>query len=167
MSSPARRRRHRISPMAGLTPLLDVIFLLLFALMITSETKSDNKSELVPIELPEVQPSGDPKTSQKDPVRIVLDSESRVRLEPNQTTLNSLDEVDTALGTALGDALPEEVDVQIHADRNARHGVAIELLQHLRVRGFIRVQLVALGQPDPSGVFLQVKSETQREGGGR
>ena len=74
-------------------------------------------------------------------------------LESATEALDSLDEVDAALASVLGDAVPEEVEIRIHADRDARHGVAIELLQHLRVRGFVQVQLVALGQPNPSGSF--------------
>ena len=139
--------------MAGLTPLLDVIFLLLFALLISSETKTESDTELVPIQLPEVQPSEGSSETESQRLALTLDAESRVYVESATEALDSLDEVDAALASVLGDAVPEEVEIRIHADRDARHGVAIELLQHLRVRGFVQVQLVALGQPNPSGSF--------------
>lgn len=148
-----KRRPGRSAALAGLTPLLDTIFLLLFALLVTSETRTDSDTELVHVRLPEVEPAGTEAPGTAERVRIVIDAASTVRLADGGPVLASRADLDAALAAALGDALPEEVEVELHADADARHGVAIELLQHLRVRGFVRVQLVALGTETPDGRF--------------
>ena len=62
-------------------------------------------------------------------------------------------ELDRALQALLGSSLPDEVVIDLSADREARHGVAVELLQHLRLRGFVNVELVAVGQADLGTAF--------------
>ena len=149
------RSRARRGPavLAGLTPLLDTIFLLLFALLVTSDTRTENDTELVHIQLPEVESTGEESTGAGEHLVVVLDAESHVRLGRDGETLASREELDRALSQALGDALPEEIPIEIHGDAAARHGVAIELLQYLRMRGFVHVQLVAQGTSAPGGLF--------------
>ena len=135
----------------ALTPLVDTLFLLLFSLLALSDTRAAHATELVRVELPRVEPGDDAPAAA---ARLVLEigRDSSVRLRDGGPVL-SRDELDRALAERLGDALPEEVEVVIHADRDARHGVAVELLEHLRRRGFVRVGLVALGERGRSGPF--------------
>ena len=89
------------------------------------------------------------------PRRIVLqvDGDSRLQLVGPEggpaAPIGSRGELDQALGGVLADAVPEEIVVEIRADRDARHGVAVELLQYLRLRGFVQIQLLATGTRQP------------------
>jgi len=146
----AERERPAIGSVSlrGVTPLLDVLFILLFALLALSETKTANRSELVKILLPEVAPAAEAAATEASHLLLVIDAESRVHVGSEEPAVGSLEELDRALAEVVGDALPEEVAIEIQGDRNARHGVAVGLLQHLRLRGFTRVSLLATGGDD-------------------
>lgn len=140
----------------GLTPLLDTLFILLFALLTLSDTRTPTRADLVHIQLPRVEPS---KDAAAEPVRrlvLEIDAGSRVRLQ-EIGVVRTRTELDAALSSAVGDALPEEVAIEIQGDRGARHGVAVELLQHLRMRGFTSVFLVARGAGGPSDAFGEAR----------
>ena len=137
----------------GLVPMLDILFLLLFALLALSDVRTSNRLEPVRIQLPRVEPGPGGSVGNERRVVIEVDHRSRIFLQPAGVPIASGDVLDRELAQELGDALPEEVVVEIQADRDARYGVAVELLQHLRNRGFVRVQLVAVGSEDDSGVL--------------
>ncbi len=136
---------------SGLTPLLDTLFLLLFALLAVSEARSQTRLDEVHVRLPEIEP-GEPETRPSTTaVAIDVDADSRVMV--SGAGIATREELDRALAVALGDALPEEVSVEIRADADARHGVTVELLQHLRLGGFADVRMTALGVSDSAGGF--------------
>ena len=137
----------------GLVPFLDTLFLLLFALLALSDSRTAHRSELVRVDLPEVEPAQATGPDLGLHIVLEIDAQSRVRVSEGPD-LASREDLDRLLAQRLGDALPEEVVISIHADRDARHGVAVELLQHLLLRGFVHVQMVAQGRiPDPGGAF--------------
>ncbi len=127
----------------GLTPLLDTLFLLLFTLLATSEPARTEALEMVRIQLPRVEAEA---SGAGDAAALLLevDADSRIRLE-GSGPVTSLEELDAALAAARGGRSPEEVPVRILGDREARHGVAVQLLQHLRLLGFVSIELVAAG----------------------
>ena len=144
----------------GLTPLLDTLFILLFALLALSDTRQVAQAEEVRIQLPSVEPGEDAPQAPAELFSIFVDAESAVRLEGLSGTserIETFEALDAALAARLGDVLPEEVAIDIVGDADARHGVMVELLQHLRLRGFTRVQLLATsaesGASDPGGTF--------------
>ncbi len=137
----------------GLTPLVDLLFILLFALLALGETRRVEEEQLVAVELPAVEAGAD-AVAPASSVVLSIDADSRVVLSSGEvvTTRAALDR---ELAAALGDGVPEEVVVAIHADRSARHGAAVELLQHLRLRGFVHVQLLATGLEEGQGLMLE------------
>lgn len=147
------RSRGAAGTLGGLMPLVDVLFLMLFALLVLSDTRSSNRAELVRVDLPAVEPAGarEPGTSER--VALEIDADSVVRLASTGEAVGDRAALDRVLGEAVGDAVPEEVAVEVRADADARHGVAVDLLQHLRLRGFVHVELVALGRRDLEGPF--------------
>jgi biopolymer transport protein ExbD len=153
-----RWREHRRAGsgaigLAGLTPFLDTIFLLLFALLALSDARTANRTELLRVELPAVEPADDAPRPLAARLVIEIDASSRVLLADSGRAAATPEELDGALRELLGEALPEEVTIEIQADRDARHGVAVALLQHLRLRGFVNVELVALGVSDGAEAF--------------
>jgi biopolymer transport protein ExbD len=130
----------------ALTPMLDALFILLFALLALSDSRRVEE-ETVSIQLPSVEPGGVEAELPGQRVTIVVDAESRISLGGAEP-IGELAELDEQLGRTLGDHVPEEVLVEIRADEDSRHGVSVELLQHLRLRGFVNVQLLALASEE-------------------
>lgn len=163
--------------LGGLTPLLDTVFLLLFALLTLS--RNAEVTELVRVELPVVDPEGDASAGSAPRLVLVVDAASRVRLpaapagderEPEADlgrVLPDRDALDAALADALQGplegALPEEIVVEIQADAGSKHGVSVELLQHLRLAGFCQVELLATGGAS-GGAFGAIESRETVDG---
>ena len=139
--------------LGGLTPLLDTLFVLLFALLAASDARREQNSADVLLRLPEVAPDG--ASADAGPRRVVLtvDQDSKVHLEDGSVPLENGPALDAALADHLGGSLPEEVAIEIRADREAHYGIAVELLQHLRLRGFVDVLLSASGSAEPGAGF--------------
>jgi biopolymer transport protein ExbD len=133
----------------GLTPLIDTLFLLLFALLAVAETKSETSMEEVHVRLPKVEPGADAGAVGARAIAIEVDADSRVRVFGHDEEVATRADLDRALSGALADRVPEEVPVEIRADGDARYGVTVELLQHLRLSGFADVRLTALSSDDP------------------
>ena len=148
-----RLERKSIGTMVsrGLTPLLDTLFILLFALLALSDTRQVDPAEEVRIQLPEVEAGEGTPPAPGEVFTLLVDAESAVSLgssDGRAEALGTLAELDAALAERLGTALPEEVAIDIVGDAEARHGVMVELLQHLRLLGFTRVQLLAAPAED-------------------
>lgn len=137
------KRARATFGLRGLTPLLDTLFLLLFTLLATSEPKSEQVLEAVRIRLPEVEPGTAAESSQYEPVLIEIDENSQIRLEGDSVPLQSWEQLDRQLEARLRGGIPEELPIEILGDERARHGIAVQLLQHLRLRGYLSIQLVA------------------------
>jgi len=137
----------------GITPLLDVLFILLFALLALSESKSTPSEELFRVQLPQVDADSNPSVVDLEKLVISLDKNSRIRVEGMEGAVSTIEEFDSLLASALGDTLPENIAIEIQGDQSARHGVTIGLLQHLRLRGFQNVMFLVSGG-NPNG-FLE------------
>jgi len=138
---------------AGLTPLIDTLFILLFALLALSDTRKTNPTEPVRVQLPEVEPGETGPGLAGARITVEVGADSSIRVGEEGVVVESRTELDRAFNAVLGERLPEEVVIEVRADRDARHGVAVELLQHLRLRGFVNVELVAVGTRALDGPF--------------
>jgi biopolymer transport protein ExbD len=141
-------RRKPSRTLRGVTPLIDLLFLLLFSLLALSDARSSTAEEQVHIRLPRVEPGEAPEPRRYESIVIEIDAQSRVRLEGREEPVRGPEHLDALLAARVGGALPEEFEVEIHGDARARHGVSVALLQHLRRRGFAGVTLLALGERD-------------------
>jgi biopolymer transport protein ExbD len=133
-----------------LTPLLDTLFLLLFALLASSQRAStaptEALSEEVRVELPTVDELQQPAHGDEPDVRLVVhvDATGVVNLlgavgAVEATTAGALR---TALEAQSADATGRLV-VEIRADEDARHGVTVDVLQAVRAAGIVDVRFVA------------------------
>ena len=141
--------------LSGIMPLLDVLFILLFSLLALTDVRtSEAEDEEVRVELPAVE-SGDLALEQPDaPLVLSIDSAGTVRTEAGDEVA-SPQALEALIRGALDGRLPEELAIELSADRAAPTGVAVELLQALRLRGVSRVQLLAVGDADTSVRFGQ------------
>lgn len=134
----------------GLTPLLDTLFILLFALLVTSEAKTaDATTEEIRVRLPEVE-EGEEAGASSESIRLTLEIDADSVVMLGAEAMETREALDAAVAEQLGDALPEEVTIELFADRDARHGVLVELLQYFRLRGFVDIQLLATGDAGDS-----------------
>ena len=134
--------------MRGVTPFLDLLFILLFSLLALSDAKRAKDPERVRIRLPRVEPADGTEGPALPAIVIEIDATSRVRMAGDPRPVEGPADLDRRLERRLGSTLPEEFEVEIQADGRARHGVGVALLQHLRRRGFAGVTLLALGDAD-------------------
>ena len=143
-------RSKRSHGMRGVTPFIDMLFILLFGMLALSEAKKTTAAETVRVRLPRVEPGENGDEGDGRTIVLEVDANSRVRLEGRAETVTGPEELDTAIASEIGDDLPEQVTVEIRGDASADHGVMVALLQHLRRRGFKGVHLLALGAADAS-----------------
>jgi biopolymer transport protein ExbD len=134
--------------MRGITPLIDLLFILLFGLLALSDARRSESAETVRIQLPAVEPTEKKGAATPKVIVLEIDAESVVRIEGREEPVEDPEELDTLLAERIGDTLPEEFAIEIRGDASARHGVMVALLQHLRERGFNSVNLLALGEPN-------------------
>ncbi len=131
--------------MKGVTPFIDMLFILLFGMLALSESKTAVSAEKVHVKLPTVEPADAGRGETGKSIVIEVDERSRVTLEGSDHPVRGPEELDQALAGRIGEAVPDEFRVEIHADADARQGVMAALLQHLRRAGFTDVTLLALG----------------------
>lgn len=140
---------------AALTPLLDTLFLLLFAVLASSEEKAAREStertestaEEIQIELPSVDRDGDAVAPDVPlpPVVVVIEANGELRIAGESAPLAG------AQGLAALTSLDQpDVRVEIRAHADARHAVVVEVLHELQQLGVIDVRFVAT-QRDVTG----------------
>ena len=122
----AFRRKQRESPLVDLTPMIDVVFLLLIFFMIsTTFVETSGLS----IKLPEASTSiadHEPKE-----VKIYLSKEGVITVDKQEMSVESLQAHLKSFGQRSGD-----MTFLLLADKDARHGRVVELMDSAKNAGF-------------------------------
>ncbi len=150
--SAARQVRGSIAA-KGLVPLLDTLFQLIFCLLVVSGPRTANRAEQLLLRLPRIEPGREEPAPAGRALVIAVDAAASVRVPGTGLVFPTREALDRWLGVSLGEFVPEEVPIEIQAEAAAPHGVVVELLQHLRLRGFSDVRLAALARSDGGGLF--------------
>lgn len=129
-------QRRREEPDLNLTPLIDVVFLLLIFFMVSTTFKEE---AALSIELPEAVSEAD-KTESKS-VTITIDAKGRYSVN-NQEVINTQRET---LQRAVKKAAGEQTDPQIilNADRDTPHQAVITAMDVARQLGFVHITFAA------------------------
>ena len=137
--SGGRRRRRRARPMSDInvTPLVDVMLVLLIVFMVTAPLLTAG----VPIDLPQTEAK--PLTVDKAPITITLDPGGKIFLQDDEVALPDLVSKLTAMAE---NGLDERIYVR--GDRAASYGAIMEVMGTINGAGFKHIGLVALKQPD-------------------
>jgi biopolymer transport protein ExbD len=124
----------------NLTPLIDVVFLLLIFFMVT--TTFDRETQLK-IELP--QASGEHKKAVKS-LEVSIDSKSHFFINQKEIVNSGLDTIKKALKQAAGDQ--KNPPLLISADGQATHQSVITVLDAAGQLGFVNITFAA-NEPQP------------------
>ena len=117
--------RRRSAMMLNLTPLIDIVFLLLVFFMLTAHFIED---EVIPIELPEAENSA--STEQDDFVEVVMAPDGQLLVDGFPTPLEELED---HLRGALH--APEKRFVRLKGDHKAQFGLGVKVIDAARAAG--------------------------------
>ncbi|HEY9580911.1 MAG TPA: protein TolR [Rhizorhapis sp.] len=140
---PSSRHGRRRAPMADInvTPLVDVMLVLLIIFMVTAPLLVTG----VPVNLPETRANSLDQT--QEPVQVSLDDEGRVYIDDVETLMSDLPERFEDIRKTKGDA-QESPQVYLRADRGLDYGQVMQVMGELNRAGLNRVALVSTGSSD-------------------
>lgn len=131
------QRTRRSEPDLDMTPLIDVVFLLLIFFLVTA-TFAQRDQSVVPVDLPEGQSGASGASDARATVYLEADGSFTLALSEDeverQLTMDALEE----RLEDLYEATPE-LPLYLRGDREARYGSVMELLDLARGVGFERV----------------------------
>ena len=129
----ARGRRHRreLNSRINVTPLVDVMLVLLIVFMIAAPLLSVG----VPIELPKTDAKSLP--SPQEPLTISVDKDGKIYLQETEITLEEL----TPKLTAMAKNGYEE-RIYLRGDENGNYGPVMKVMASVNAAGFTNIGLV-------------------------
>ncbi|GAB6043389.1 ExbD/TolR family protein [Endothiovibrio diazotrophicus] len=125
--------RRRSSFGLNLTPLIDIVFLLLVFFMLTAHFVRD---ESVAVELPQAR-SGEAVEEDVGPLVVTLDGEGKIRLGEREVAPDRLEAV---LRAELQGR--DNREVRLRGDRGADLGVAVQVMDAARLAGAASFDIV-------------------------
>ncbi|GAB4357493.1 MAG: biopolymer transporter ExbD [Gammaproteobacteria bacterium] len=135
------RPPRREDPDLNMTPLIDVVFLLLIFFMVS--TTFDRETELK-IQLPEA--AGEERQEAKAPIEIVIDAQGRYFVNRQEVLNKKLETLKTALSKVAGDR--KDPPLVISADRMTPHEAVIRAMDAASQLGLVHITFVTKQTPD-------------------
>jgi len=121
-------------PEVNLTPLIDVVFLLLIFFMVSTTFEHQSR---IQIELPEA--TATPEELEEESIEILIDAQGRYFIGDQQVVNTGLKTLKSAISKAVGDR--EIVSVTIRADASTPHQAVITALDATSQLGLTRISL--------------------------
>ena len=121
-------------PEVNLTPLIDVVFLLLIFFMVSTTFEHQSR---IQIELPEATAS--PEEREEESIEIIIDAEGRYFIGEEQVVNTELKTLKSAISKVLGDR--KVVPVTIRADASTPHQAVITALDATSQLGLTQISL--------------------------
>ncbi len=118
-------RRRRASSVLNLTPLIDIVFLLLVFFMLTSHFIED---QAIDVDLPKAKNGNE--AIEREYVEVVVNSNGELLVDGKEVQLEHLEET---LRGALH--APETRFVRLRGDHEARLGLAVSVIDAARAAG--------------------------------
>jgi biopolymer transport protein TolR len=132
-SGKRRRRRKSIMSEINVTPMVDVMLVLLIIFMVSAPLLTVG----VPLDLPQTQAKG--LEQDKEPLTVSVDTEGKVFLQNSEISVDELVPKLKAVTEARG-GLDERIFVR--GDRRVDYGTVMRVMGRLSAAGFRRVALV-------------------------
>ncbi len=130
-------RREEMS--VNLTPLIDVVFLLLIFFMVTTTFREESEIE---IDLP--QASDQPVEQVGNPLEVVIDRDGRFYIDQKLVINTQLDTLKRALRKTKGDR--KNPPLIISADANSPHQALVTAMDAARQVGLVRMSIATRNQ---------------------
>ena len=121
-------------PEVNLTPLIDVVFLLLIFFMVSTTFEHQSR---IQIELPEATAS--PEELEEESLEIVIDAQGRYFIGEEQVVNTELKTLKSAISKAVGDR--GTIPVTIRADASTPHQAVITALDATSQLGLTQISL--------------------------
>ena len=121
-------------PDINLTPLIDVVFLLLIFFMVSTTFEHQSR---IQIELPEA--TAEATAQEDDTLEIMVDAQGRYFIGDQQVINSELKTLKTAIRKAVGNR--GELPVTIRADANTPHQAVIRVLDATSQLGLTHISL--------------------------
>lgn len=122
-------------PEINLTPLIDVVFLLLIFFMVSTTFEQQSR---IQIELPEA--TAEPATAEDESLEIIIDREGRYFIGDKQVVNTELKTLKAAISKTLG-RKDIEIPVIIRADANTPHQAVVRALDATSQLGLTQISL--------------------------
>jgi biopolymer transport protein TolR len=132
-SGKRRRRRKPVMSEINVTPMVDVMLVLLIIFMVSAPLLTVG----VPLDLPQTQAKG--LDQDKEPLTISVDTQGKVFLQDSEIAVDDLVPKLKAVTEARG-GLDERIFVR--GDRRVDYGTVMRVMGRLSAAGFRRVALV-------------------------
>lgn len=130
--------RRREEPEVNLTPLIDVVFLMLIFFMVSTTFVSQARLNVT---LPESEQAS--SSDDDDGLALTINAQGRMFLDGDALVNSKLETVRRALDQAVGERDPKTVRLVIQADADARHQAVITVLDAAGQLGLSRVGMAA------------------------
>src|ERR1051325_4422337 len=130
------RRRHRRSPVMAeinVTPMVDVMLVLLIIFMVSAPLLTVG----VPIDLPQTQAKS--LDQYKEPLTVSVNSQSEVYLQNSEIKIDELVPKLQAIPSARGGS---DERIYVRGDRKVDYGTVMRVMGRLSAAGYRRVALV-------------------------
>ena len=130
------RRRHRRNPVMSeinVTPMVDVMLVLLIIFMVSAPLLTVG----VPIDLPQTQAKS--LDQDKEPLTISVNEQGKVYLQNSETDVDALIAKLQAIAQARGGT---EARIYVRGDKSVNYGTMMKVMGQLSSAGFHRVALV-------------------------
>ncbi|MCB1499672.1 MAG: protein TolR [Bauldia sp.] len=133
------RRRRRSAPMSeiNVTPLVDVMLVLLIVFMVTAPLLTAG----VPIDLP--QAAVQPLAVEKEPIMVTIDPDGKIFIGEDEVTM---DDLVPKIATLATEGFEERIYVR--GDRTASYGTIMTVMGAINNAGYKRIGLVALKETE-------------------
>ena len=127
-------------PEVNLTPLIDVVFILLIFFMVSTTFQKESE---INIELPEA--SGEPLEERKDQLEIIIDANGHYFIDEQQVVNTELVTLKKAIQKFLGEQ--RDLPVVIRADHTTPYEAVIRAMDATAQLGLVNMSL-ATSQPE-------------------
>ena len=125
------RRKKRIESPPDMTPMIDVVFLLLIFFMI-STTFINNPG--IKITLPEAE--ADEIKTEKTKIKLTISDKGDIYIDDEKVGMDVLDNIFTSAAKKAKESI-----VIISADENASHGTVVEVMDRAKNSGITRLAI--------------------------
>jgi len=137
------RRSRSDEPDVNLTPLIDVVFILLLFFMVSTTFQRESE---INIELPEA--SAEPAEEREDTLELVIDAEGHYFIDEQQVVNTELETLKQAIQKFLGER--SEIPVVIRADRQTPYESVVRAMDATAQLGLVKMSL-ATSRPASGG----------------